>query len=64
MVPDALRNTVMSAEVSRLLRIFDIKSGSTVCGPARDATEVSFLFLPAPKVRPKSAKVPRRFDSF
>ena len=31
-VPDPLRKTVISAEVSRLFRILDMKSGSTVGG--------------------------------
>ena len=32
-VPEPFLKTVMSAEVSRRLRIFDIKSGSTGGGP-------------------------------
>lgn len=61
-VPEPLRSTVMSADVSLRFRILDMKSGSMGGGPATEAVEVSFLLRP-PKVRPKSARVPRRFKS-
>ena len=43
-VPEPFLKTVMSAEVSRRLRIFDIKSGSTGGGPPEmeEAVKVSF----------------------
>ena len=63
MVPEPLRKTVISAEVSRLLRILDMKSGSTDGGCATEAVEVKAFLLLQPKVRPKSAKVPRLWDS-
>ena len=62
-VPEPLRKTVISAEVSRLLRILDMKSGSTDGGWATEAVEVKAFLLLQPKVRPKSAKVPRLWDS-
>ena len=58
-VPDPLRKTVISAEVSRLFRILDMKSGSTVGGWTTDAVEVNCLLFLQPNVLPKSAKVPR-----
>lgn len=62
-VPEPLRSTVMSADVSRRFRIFDMKSGSMGGGPAIEAADVIARLLRTPKLRPKSAKVPRRLDS-
>ena len=63
-VPEPFRNIVMSADVSRLFRIFDIKSGSIGGGPAIEAAEdIIDLLLRPPNVRPRSANVPLRFDS-
>ena len=61
-VPEPFRKTVMSADVSLLFRILDIKSGSTGVGPAMEAVEVNFFDRP-PNVRPRSASVPLRLDS-
>ena len=63
-VPELFRNIVMSAEVSRLLRIFDIKSGSMGGGPDMEVAEVIIIrLLRPPKLRPRSASVPLRVVS-
>ena len=61
--PEPFLKTVISADVSLLFLILDIKSGSRGGGPAIETAEVIILLFRPPKVRPRSAKVPLRTAS-